>query len=364
MDIGIDASRAARPERTGTENYSLHLIRALLDLGSPHRFRLYFNQRPSADLFRRSPQVDWRVIPLPRLWTHLRLASEMLFHAPDVLFVPAHVLPLIHPPSVATVHDLGYRHFPEAHTWRARMYLEWGTRHNARASRLVIADSRATRDDLVSMYGVPEDKIRVVYPGIRPGLAPVRDSAVVDGVLDKYGIPKSYLLYVGTLQPRKNLSRLVEAFAALPDEHTLVLAGKKGWLYADILRRAQRLGVGHRVIFTGYVPDGDLPALLSGAQLFVFPSLYEGFGLPVLEAMACEVPVVCSDTSSLPEVAGDAALLVSPTDTAGLAAAMNRVLTDPELRRTLVSRGKAQAAGFTWRRCAEQVLKVLEEAAE
>jgi glycosyltransferase involved in cell wall biosynthesis len=363
MDIGIDASRAARRERTGTENYSLHLIRALLDLESPHRFRLYFNQRPAANLFPHSPQAEWRVIPFARLWTHVRLAAEILVRAPDVLFVPAHVLPLTHPPSVATIHDLGYCHFPEAHTRRARLYLEWGTRHNARASRLVIADSRATRDDLVRLYGVPQRKTRVAYPGIRPGLAPVHEHAAIDRVLDKYGIPRPYLLYVGTLQPRKNLLRLIEAFAALPDGHVLVLAGKKGWLYSDILERAQRSGVGHRVIFTGYVPDDDLPALLSGAQLFVFPSLYEGFGLPVLEAMACGIPVVCSDTSSLPEVAGDAALLVPPTDVSALAAAMSRALTDAELRSTLVRRGMEQAAQFTWQRCAEKVLQALEEAA-
>lgn len=363
MNIGIDASRAARPERTGTENYSLHLIRALLDLDSPHRFRLYFNRQPAANLLPPSPQADLRVIPFPRLWTHVRLAWEMLLHPPDVLFVPAHVLPLIHPRSVATIHDLGYRHFPEAHTRSARLYLEWGTRYSARASRLVIADSRATRDDLVSMYGVPECRIRVAYPGICPGLAPVSDSAVIDRVRGKYGISRPYLLYVGTLQPRKNLLRLMDAFAALPEQYVLVLAGKKGWLYSDILSRAEALGVGRRVIFTGYVPDEDLPALLSGAEVFVFPSLYEGFGLPVLEAMACGAPVVCSDTSSLPEVAGDAALLVSPTDTAALAAAMNQVLTDGDLRQRLVLRGREQAAKFTWQRCAQTVLEVLEEAA-
>lgn len=363
MNIGIDASRAARRERTGTENYSLHLIRALLELGSPHRFRLYFNQRPVPNLFPPSPQADWRIIPFARLWTHLRLASEMLFRAPDVLFVPAHVLPLIHPRSVVTVHDLGYRYFPEAHTRSARLYLEWGTRYSARASRLVIADSRATRDDLARMYGVPEDRIRVAYPGIRPGLAPVDDRAAIDRVLDRYGISRPYLLYVGTLQPRKNLLRLMDAFATLPGQHALVLAGKKGWLYSDILRRAEALGVGHRVIFTGYVPDDDLPALLSGAEVFVFPSLYEGFGLPVLEALACGIPVVCSDTSSLPEVAGDAALLVSPTDTEALAAAISRVLADADLRQALVVRGREQAAQFTWRRCARTVLEVLEEAA-
>ena len=363
MNIGVDASRAARGLRTGTENYSLHVIRELVGLDSPHQFTLYFNQPPESGLFPALPNVRQRAIPFLRLWTHIRLASEMLRQPPDVLFVPSHVLPLVHPPAVATIHDLGYRYFPEAHTQRARLYLEWGTRHNARASRLIVADSRATRDDLMRFYGVPEGKIRVAYPGVRPDLTPVRDPGLVKATLDRYGISSPYALYVGTLQPRKNLARLIEAFARVLEPCRLVLAGKKGWLYSDVLRRAESLGICHRVVFTGYVPDEDLPALLSGASLFAFPSLYEGFGLPVLEAMACGVPVVCSDVSSLPEVAGDAALLVPPTDTEALAAAMNRVLADEELRRTLIQRGLERARLFTWRRCAQEILKTLEEAA-
>lgn len=363
MNIGVDASRAARVHRTGTENYSLHVIRELTCLPSPHQVTLYFNEPPEPGLFPASSRVRQRAMPFPRLWTHVRLAWEMLVHPPDVLFVPAHVLPLVHPRAVATIHDLGYRHFPDAHTWKARLYLEWGTRHNARASRLVIADSRATRDDLMRFYGVPEDKIRVAYPGVRPDLAPVREPERVTAVLARCGITAPYTLYVGTLQPRKNLLRLIDAFAQVPDPYILVLAGKKGWLYADILRRADSLGIGHRVVFPGYVPDEDLPALLSGARLFAFPSLYEGFGLPVLEAMACGVPVVCSNASSLPEVVGDAALLVPPTDTEALAAAMNRALTDDDLRHGLIERGLEQARRFTWRRCAEQILATLEEAA-
>ncbi len=362
MNIGIDASRAARALRTGTENYSLHVIRALLDLGTHHTFTLYFNQPPEPALFPALPNVRLRVIPFPRLWTHIRLAAEVRMRPPDVLFVPAHVLPLTPGRAVATVHDLGYRYFPRAHPWASRVYLEWGTRHNARAGRLVIADSNATREDLVRFYRVPADKIRVAYPGVRPGLGPVRDAAAVRDTLCRYGIEPPYVLYVGTLQPRKNLTRLIEAFAQVPPPHQLVLAGRKGWMYDAILRRAEELGIGDRVRFTGYVPDEDLPALLSGAALFAFPSLYEGFGLPVLEAMACGAPVVCSNTSSLPEVAGEAAVLVPPTDTEALAAAMNRVLADDALRAELIRRGQERVKLFTWRRCAEEILKALEEA--
>jgi glycosyltransferase involved in cell wall biosynthesis len=188
----------------------------------------------------------------------------------------------------------------------------------------------------------------------------------------RYGLSDSYLLYVGTLHPRKNLVRLVQAFAltlrssfsmpeSLPSDLQLVLAGQKGRLYDELFAQVRKLGLTDRVVLAGYVPDADLPALLSGALAFVFPSLYEGFGLPILEAMACATPVVCSNVSSLPEVAGDAALLVEPLDTQSLAEAIHRIVTDKDLRRTLVERGFRQIRVFSWRRCAREILQILEE---
>jgi len=214
MRIGIDASRATAARRTGTENYSLHLIRALLALDGPHEFRLYFNQPPPPDLF--PVDVEQRVIPFPRLWTHVRLSWEMARQAPDLLFVPSHVLPLIHPRrSVVTVHDLGYHYYPETHTLSQNLYLRASTRFNARAAARLVADSEATRRDLMRYYGTPGDKISVVYPGRDESLAPVRDAALLAAVRERYGLRGSYLLYVGTLHPRKNLARLVQAFGAL-----------------------------------------------------------------------------------------------------------------------------------------------------
>jgi len=366
MLIGIDASRATATQRTGTENYSLHLIRALLRLGTDHRFRLYFNQAPANDLF--PGGAEWRVIPFSRLWTHARLSVEMLASPPDVLFVPSHVLPLIHPGrSVVTVHDLGYQYYPEAHTVTQNLYLRWSTRFNARTARRVVADSQATRQDLMRFYDIPGQKIIVVYPGRDETLAPVAESVARAAVRARYGLPGNYLLYVGTLHPRKNLVRLVRAFARLlsaerrpaPDLH-LVLAGKKGWLYDEILAEVRRHGLGDRVLLTGYVSGADLPVVLSDALAFVYPSLYEGFGLPVLEAMACGAPVICSNVSSLPEVAGEAALLVDPQDTEAIAAALARIVADEGLRRTLVERGFQQIREFSWQRCARETLQVLE----
>ena len=363
MLIGIDASRAVVLPRTGTENYSLQLIRHLLALDTDHRYRLYFNQPPTLDLLPLSPKVEFRVIPFPRLWTHLRLSWEMARRPPDVLFVPAHVLPLIHPQrSVVTVHDLGYLHYPEAHRPFDRWYLHWSTRRHVRAACHLIADSQATRDDLIRHYGAAPERVTVVTPGCDEIFRPVTNAIRLAQVKKRYGIRGDYLLHVGTLQPRKNLERLLEAFARLDGELQLVLAGKRGWLYDRIFRRVEELGLGDRVLFAGHVPQEDLPALMSGARLLAMPSLYEGFGLPVVEAMACGTPVVCSNASSLPEVAGHAALLVDPLDVEALAATMERVLGDDKLRAELIERGFERARKFSWERCAHETLAVLEEA--
>jgi glycosyltransferase involved in cell wall biosynthesis len=361
MLIGIDASRAARPERTGTEAYSLYLIRAMLDAAPQHRFRLYADRRLPGELG--APNAEPCVIPFPRLWTHARLSAEMLRRAPDALFVPAHVVPLAHPRAVVTVHDLGYLHFPQAHPPLARLYLDLSTRWNVRAAAHVIADSHATQDDLVRRYAARPDKISVVYPGRDESLRRVHDAAAIEIVKRRYGIAGEYLLYLGTLQPRKNLARLITAFSALrpaPSNLQFVIAGAKGWLYADIFAQAKQLELQDRVLFPGRIADEDKAALISGAVALVFPSLYEGFGLPVVEAMQCGTPVICSNTSSLPEVAGDAALQVDPLDIEALAQAMRQLLDDAALRRTLVERGYAQAARFSWAACAARVLSAIE----
>ena len=359
MLIGIDASRAVTASPTGTEVYSRRLLRALVALGSSHCFRFYFRSAPPVGDF---PDAELRVISCPRLWTHLGLAWEMARRPPDVLFVPAHVLPPIHPrASLVTVHDLGYLHFPEAHPWRQRLYLDLSTRWNARAAAHLLADSEATRADLMAHYRTSPEKITVAYPGCDEALAPVRDPAVVEAAKARYGIAGDYLLYLGTLQSRKNLARVVAAFATLQSEAVLVLAGKRGWLYDDLFTQARRAGLEGRVLFPGYVSDGDKAALLSGALAFVFPSLYEGFGLPVLEAQACGCPVITSTTSSLPEAAGNAALLVNPEDTAAVAGALQRIAAEPGLRQALVERGLANVRRFSWAACARSVLSVIEQ---
>jgi glycosyltransferase involved in cell wall biosynthesis len=264
---------------------------------------------------------------------------------------------------------LGFLYYPEAHRAVDRRYLAWATAWNARQSAAVLVDSRATKSDLVREYGVAAANVHIVYLGRDESLLPVRDSEVLERTRARYGLGKRYLLYVGTLQPRKNLSRVVEAFARLVSsglmvDIQLVLAGRRGWLYEDLFSRVKYGGLEERILFPGYVDEADLAALYSGALGYVFPSLYEGFGIPVLEAQACGVPVMTSNNSSLPEVAGDAALLVDPTDVDAIADAILRLATDDALRAWLVERGLENVKRFSWEKCARETLEVLESVVE
>jgi glycosyltransferase involved in cell wall biosynthesis len=383
MHIGIDASRVTVAERTGTEHYTFELLAALAQIDRQNRYTLYCNQPPAA-LPPLGPNFSLRHIPFPRLWTHVRLSAELALHPPDVLFVPAHVLPLGVPlrrrmRTVVTIHDMGYMRFPESHTPSQRRELRLSTKWSARNAGRLIAISNTTRDDLVRYADAPPEKISVVHHGVSPRFQPIEDPNLIASTQAKYGITPPYFLYVGTIQPRKNLARLLEAFASasrdwglgigsavpnpqspIPDPQ-LVIAGKHGWLTSEIERQSTQLfgPDSPAVRFTGYIADADLPALLSGALAFVFPSLYEGFGMPLLEAMACGTPVLASATSALPEIAGDAALLIDPEDTAAIADGMARLASDAVLRDDLRARGLARAAQFTWERCATETLAVL-----
>lgn len=368
--LGIDASRATHRYRTGTEAYAYHLIQKLIPLAEArgHSLRLYFNEAPPPDLFPTSPQTHVVTIPARRLWTHLRLGWELQRQAPDLFFTPAHVIPLTYRgPAVATVHDLGFHFYPEAHTRFQRFYLRWSTRHNAHRSSRILADSQATRTDLSRLYGIPASKIDVVYPGIDPQLAPERDPASLERVRRQYGIEASYLLYLGTLQPRKNLERLIEAYVQSNVTAQLVLAGKAGWLSEPILQtishfvgQAGASDAARRIRVTGYVAEEDKPVLLSGATALLYPSLYEGFGFPILEAQVCGTPVLCGDNSSQPEVAGGGALLVAADDTQAIMEGIRQLTQDGDLRARLIQNGLKNVKRFSWQRTAEQVLGVLE----
>lgn len=368
MILGIDASRAVTAQRTGTEAYAYFLIQAVIPLAKErhHHLRLYFNQPPPAGLFCEAAHVEPVIIPWRRLWTHGRLAWELYRRPPDVFFTPAHVIPFpYHGRAAATVHDLGYHHFPGAHPKQQLAYLKWSTRHNGRRARHIFADSTATKADLIRFDHISPQKITVVHPGVDPAVQRAEAEAQITAVLQTYGISRPYLLYISTLQPRKNLVRLIHAYAQSGVPHQLVLAGKAGWFAQTIHKEVAALAntnpaLHKRIVWPGYVADHEKAALLSGATAVLYPSLYEGFGFPILEAQACGVPVLTADTSSCPEVAAGAALLVNPLDTKAMADGIRRLVTDMPLRQELVKKGYRNVQRFHWPDTAGQILNILE----
>ncbi len=358
MLIGIDASRAVDPAPTGTETYSRELIRALLTLDRANSYRLYMREKVERSCFGAGSNFEIRSLPFPRVWTHTRLSFEMLTRPPDILWVPAHVLPIVHPRrSIATVHDLGQIFFPEAYPPVTRWYHNVSARWNARATSHIFADSQSTKNDLVKFLRIAPAKISVVYPAYDAQFyQPIRDNTLIQRTKTRYGIAGDYILTIGTIHPRKNYARLIQAMKSLRNLK-LVIVGKRGWLYDSIFKQADSLNV--PLSFLDYVPAADLPALLSGARLFTFPSLHEGFGLPILEAQACGVPVVCSNSSSLPEAAGEAAIFFDPLSVDAMADAIQRGLSDERLRAEMVSRGFENVKRFSWEQSARQVYDVL-----
>ncbi|MEL6309302.1 MAG: glycosyltransferase family 1 protein [Chloroflexota bacterium] len=362
MHLVIDASRATVERVTGTEHYARQLIHQLIlhneTLSAPHDITLYFRDVPDVHLFPSSPHVTQKVIPFPRMWTHVRFAGAIWQSRPDVTFVPAHTLPLAFPgKAVVTVHDLGYKHFPDAHTESQVRYLDWSTRHSAKRATLILADSEATSEDLQGFYDVPAEKISVVYPGVAPP-HDTRDWSL----FSKYDLPMSYFVFIGTLQPRKNIERIVQAFDrwqhANPDkDYGLVLAGKKGWKFDEAW--VENVENVHCI---GYIDDEYKGALLRESVALVFPSLFEGFGFPAVEAMHMGTPVIASNTSSLPELVGDAGILCDPLSVPQIAASLDVIAEYPRLRDTLMQKGMRRAPLFNWETAAEQTMVVLERA--
>lgn len=359
--VGIDASRMHVHERTGTENYSDQLIRSLLAEDVPWCWRLYLNGPTAESPVKGNDRVDIRGIPARRLWTHYRLSRDILTHRPDLLFVPAHVVPLIHPRTVVTIHDLGYLHVPEAHPADQRRMLDLTTRWSARVAHHIIVPSAQTRDDLVRFYRIAEDKISVVHHGVRPRFGkdlPTRAAAI----RNCYGLRRPYVLAVGTIQPRKDLPTLARAMTMAGDEHDLVIAGKRGWMADQVLAELDAAGLGGRLRLLGYVPDEDLPGLYAAASVFVQPSRFEGFGMPVLEAMSAGTPVLSASGSSLVEIAGDAAIFFTGGDHAELAGHLDLLLRDPDLQARIRDQGITWSRGFTWDRAARETRSILQEA--
>jgi glycosyltransferase involved in cell wall biosynthesis len=367
MFIGFDGSRINVAERTGTENYSLELLRHLLRIDQENRYLVY-SRLPLKEVVAWPANAQNKVIHWSRLWTQAGLALAIAKEQPDILFIPAHTMPVVHKPSlksVVTIHDLGAEYLPQYHTFPGKLYLNRSTEFAAKHATHLIAVSEFTKNDLIKRFGVNPSRITVVYEGVdlakinRPG------NEQIVKVKEKYQLNQPYILFVGTIQPRKNLVRLIEAFSRLNDKNiNLVLAGKKGWISEEIYEAPNKFKVQDKVKFLGYIEEGDKPSLYAGAECTVLPSLFEGFGLPLLESMACQTPVVAANASSLPEVVADAGLLVDPLSVESIAQGLEKMLHDQELRQRSIIQGTARAQKFGWENAARQTLDVFHKVAE
>ena len=373
--IGIDVT-SALSQGAGIGRYTRELISSLVKYDLASEYVLFSAKQSSWD--RLSSRIDpdahvqYKQAPigerwLYRIWHRLRLPVpiQMFTGDIDLFYSPDFVLPPVRGdiPTILTVHDISFVHYPETFTPSLRNYLNKVVPRSIQNATHVLADSQATRDDLINLWQVNDEKITVIYPGVDPSFRPPSDKQQLANVRKKYNLgDEPYILSVSTIQPRKNYQMLIRAFKDVVDDfpHRLVLAGGKGWLYEETLNEVEIQGLGDRVQFLGFVEDEDLPALYSDATLFVFPSLYEGFGLPILEAMACGVPAIVSDASSLPEVAGEAALVISPKEQGIWTAAIRDLLGDPNRQSQMVAGGFLRARQFGWKRSAEQLSAVLQ----
>ena len=410
MVIGYDGSRAfpstraltelsrmssGQVNRTGTENYSYQLLLNLSKIDRKNQYIVYL--RPGTKETQKWPDnFRFSTINFPRLWTQGGLSLQTFKDPLDVLFVPAHTLPIIRKPglrTVVTVHDLGSDYLPSMHQLKQRLYLSIMQRYQLKGATKIIAVSEATKEDLVERIGVEPLKVEVVYEGYDKELFRSVKGEILRNTLKYFDIEEGkYFLFVGTVQPRKNLERVIKAFfaiarskatkqssqgkipgkiAVLPeftpsevegvarnDVVELVIVGQKGWLSDDIYKLPKRLGIENKVKFLGYVPDKDLPALYSGAVALLFPSLFEGFGLPILEAQACGCPVITSNLSSMPEVAGKGAIYVNPYSTEDIIRGIGGI------REKVIKAGFENVKRFSWEKCARETRAVLEKIAK
>ncbi len=379
MRLAVDYTAAAR-QGGGIGRYARELVGALLAAGPEHEWVLMVAAGGLGDRWRREQarlqsiaaapeRLSFRSLPLSdnwmaRLWQRLRLPlpAETITGRVACFYSPDFVLPPLRraTPALLTVHDLSFLHYPDTFTPPLLRYLETCVPRSIARADHILADSEATRQDLIALLAVPPEKVTTLYCGVSPHFTPQVALGERDHLRTRYGIGKRpYILAVGTVQPRKNYVRLMEACAPLAasGDLELVIVGKPAWLAEPIMAAAAERDYVHLL---GFTEDGDLPALYRQAELLAFPSLYEGFGLPVLEALACGTPVVASSASSVPEVVGEAGLLVSPTDTAAWTAALRQALEDTALRADLRERGLVRAAEFTWARTAARWLDVLE----
>ncbi|PID84724.1 MAG: glycosyl transferase family 1 [Chloroflexi bacterium] len=373
MKIGIDVTSAVM-QGAGIGRYTRELVQATLAADKANEYVLFSAPPPDdhalAQIFPLSRRITHKIAPvseawLYRIWYRARLPVAVqwfagqvdLFHSPDF------VLPPVRGgiPTLLTVHDLSFVHFPEVYPAILVNYLNKVVPWSVQRATHILADSAATKHDLMALWQVPDEKVTVLYSGVNAAFARVEDEGKITAVRQKYHLGEEpYLLSVGTVQPRKNYQMLIQAFAPLADHipHNLYIAGGKGWLYDEMMAEIEKQRLTERVRFIGFVDDEDLPTLYSGADLYLFPSIYEGFGLPMLEAMACGVPVIAADVSSLPEVGVETAVLLPPDAQTQWTQTIAAVLSSPHQQEQMIAAGYRRAQKFSWQKAANQLFGI------
>ncbi len=368
MIIWIDGYEANVLQRLGSSQVGFEILRNLEKVDQKNEYTIILPSPPLDDLPPEREGWRYRVLKPKRLWTRIALPLALLTakKKPDLFFSPTHYIPRFSSVKrIVTVFDLAYLHFPQMFNKKDLWQLTNWTKYSIQSASHVITISNASKKDIISKYAVKSEKITVAYPGYSQIFKPISDKEKIKQVLDKYGIKDTYLLYIGTIQPRKNLIRLIEAVARIEGLHLVIVGkttgeGRQGWQFEETLNRPKELGIEDRVKFTGFVPDEDLPNLLNGAEAFILPSLWEGFGIPVVDAMACGVPVLVSNASSLPEVVGKAGVTFDPNSIDQIEQAIRTIMTDKKLRLKLSKMSLEQAKKFSWEKMARIILKTFE----
>lgn len=377
MVIGIDGNEANVTKRVGISEYAywlLHYFSKFAEEGKTPgvTFVIYLKQPPVKSLPEETRNWRYKIVRPGKFWTQFGLPINLYWSRPkpDLFFSPTHYAPRFSPvPSVISVMDLSFLRFPELFN-RSDMYqLKNWTKYSVKKAAKIVTISNSSRNDIIKTYQIPEERVQTIYPGIKQTVSLQPRVYAMNELKAKYNISDNFILFVGTLQPRKNIGRLIEAFSKIKNQESgiqnlqLIVIGKRGWLFEEILEAPAKFGVEDNVKFLEGINDDELAVFYKHALCYVLPSLYEGFGLPVVEAMKHGCPVITSNISSLPEAGGDAALYVNPEDVNDIAEKITRVVKDKDLRKELSEKGKKQAAKFSWEKTAKETLKVLVDVA-
>ncbi|MCL4353983.1 glycosyltransferase family 4 protein [Patescibacteria group bacterium] len=369
MLIGIDGNEANVEKGVGIGEYSFELLKKFEKFRDQNlKFVIYLKTKPLGHMPKERDGWRYKIFGPKKMWTQFALPLKLFSskNRPNVFFSPSHYGPRFSPiPTAISIMDLSYVYFPQLFNKDDLYQLNNWTRYSARRSAKVFTISNSSRNDIIKEYKIEPEKVIVTHLGIKENQDSKTKSLNMQDLNKKFGIKGKYILFVGTLQPRKNISKLIEAFSMIKDRKdlSLVVVGKKGWMYEEILAAPDKFGVKENVLFLDYVDDSDLPSLYKNAECFVLPSLYEGFGLPILEAMKFGCPVLASNVSSLPEAGGDAAIYFDPNSAQDIAKNLESITQNPKLREEMVKKGYEQIKKFSWEKTAKQTLQALEELA-